>query len=358
MTDVYQQLAEKLDRMPNGFPSTANGVELKILRKIFSPEEAEMALKIRPIPETAQSIAQRLVKPVDEMQTILDTMVQKGQIGSAKMFGNQVYMAVPFVVGIYEFQVNRIDKELSDLFEDYSPALLGTLGTYAPALMRVVPINVELKAQQTVLAYEDVKKMLGQAKAIQVHDCICVKERATQGHRCKHPVERCFAFSNHDGAFDKYSYGRLISNREALDIMAQCEQDGLVHSTYNVQNGQMFVCNCCSCCCGIIRGMKEFNAPYLMAKSNFVARIDQDKCAVCGVCKDERCPMEAIAEKDGLYEVQPERCIGCGVCTPTCPSEAIELHRKPESEQGLPPENVIDWYGKRAASRGIKIMID
>jgi Na+-translocating ferredoxin:NAD+ oxidoreductase subunit B len=358
MSDVYAQLAKKLDQLPNGFPSTSSGVEIKILRKIFSPDEAEMALKIRPIPETADSIAQRLGKSVDEMQAILDDMVNKGQIGSSKMFDSQLYMAVPFVVGIYEFQLPRIDKELSDLFEEYAPSLLGTLGNYAPALMRVVPINVDLKGQQTVLVYEDVKKMLAKAKAIQVVDCICVKERATQGHECKHPVERCFAFSNHEGAFDKYKKGRLISKEEALEIMEKCEQQGLVHSTYNVQKGQMFVCNCCSCCCGIIRGMKDFNAPFLMAKSNFAAQIDPDKCVSCGVCKDERCPMEAIVEQEGLYEVQPERCIGCGVCTPTCPSEAIALVRKPESEQDLPPETVIDWYGKRAASRGIKIAID
>ncbi len=358
MTDVYSQLAHKLHQMPNGFPPSPSGAELKILRKIFSPEEAEMALKIRPIPETAEAIAERLGKPAEAIQTALDTMVRKGQIGSAKMFGNQVYMAVPFVVGIFEFQLPRLDKELADLMEEYAPSLMQTLGKHAPALMRVVPINVNLKARQTVLTYEDVKDMFEKAKAIQVVDCICAKERGLLGHTCTHTSERCFAFSNHEGAFDKYRTGRLVSKEEALQIMQKCEQEGLVHSTYNVQKGQMFVCNCCSCCCGILRGMKEFNAPYLLAKSNFVASIDQDKCTSCGICADERCPMEAIVSTDGLYKVQPERCIGCGVCTPTCDAEAMTLTRRPESEVDAPPQNVIDWYGKRAESRGIKIMID
>ena len=70
MTDVYQRLAKKLDELPNGFPSTESGVELKILRKIFTPEEAEMTLKMRPIPETVEAIAERLGKSVDEMQAI------------------------------------------------------------------------------------------------------------------------------------------------------------------------------------------------------------------------------------------------------------------------------------------------
>ena len=56
MKDVYKDLAQKLDGLPQGYPATESGVELKILQKIYSPEEAEMALKIRPIPETAEVI--------------------------------------------------------------------------------------------------------------------------------------------------------------------------------------------------------------------------------------------------------------------------------------------------------------
>ena len=118
MSDVYKQLAAKLDSLPNGFPATESGVEIKILKKIFSPEDAEIALKIRPIPETAAAIAERLGKPVEEMEVILDNMVKKGQIGSTRMQGQQVFMLFPFVFGIYEFQQPRIDKELAELVED------------------------------------------------------------------------------------------------------------------------------------------------------------------------------------------------------------------------------------------------
>ena len=68
MVNVYTRLAKKLDELPNGFPATESGVELKLLKKIFEPEEAEMALKIKPIPETAETIAKRLEKPLDEMK--------------------------------------------------------------------------------------------------------------------------------------------------------------------------------------------------------------------------------------------------------------------------------------------------
>ena len=130
------------------------------------------------------------------------------------------------------------------------------------------------------------------------------------------------------------------------------------HYASNTEARQAFVCNCCSCCCGIMRGIKEFNAPYILAKSYFVSSIDQESCSACGVCADERCPMDAIVEENGSYNVLAERCIGCGACVSSCPTESITLERKPESEHDTPPKNLIEWGFQRAASRGIEIRID
>jgi len=358
MTDVYERLAKKLDDLPNGFPATESGVELKILKKIFSPEDAEMALKLRPIPETAEVIAERLGKPVDEMEAILDSMVKKGQIGSAKMKGQQVYIFFPFIFGIFEFQLNRMDKEFAELMREYSPHLITTVGAYAPPIMRVVPVNVQVDAQHTILPYEDLRQMFEKAKSFQVMDCICKKEQALLGKPCKHSLEVCLAFANNEDAFDKYPSGRIISREEALEVIKKADEEGLVHATFNVQSGQMFVCNCCTCCCGMLVGVKRFNAPHLMAKSNFVSIIDQDTCAACGTCAEERCPMEAIVQQDGTYMVQPDRCIGCGVCVSTCPTESITLIRKPETDQTQPPAHLFDWYFKRAENRGVRIMVE
>lgn len=358
MTEVYKRLAQKLDELPNGYPSTESGVELKILEKIFTPDEAEMALKMRPMPETAEAIAERLDIPLPEMQKILDNMVEKGQIGSFKMFGQQMYMFFPFVIGIYEFQLHRMDKELTELFEEYAPLLVGTVGAYEPAVARVVPISTEIKQDLHVHRYEDMRRMIEEANSFMVQECICRKERALEGHRCNYTLELCLAFSNEEKAFEKYGRGRVISQDEALQVMAKAEEEGCVHCTYNVEEGQVFVCNCCPCCCGILRGVRDFKAPHLLAKSNFYASIDTESCAACGVCADERCPMAAIVEDDGVYTVVTERCIGCGACIPTCPTESISLVRKPESEQDPPPGNLIEWNAKRAANRGIEIKID
>jgi Na+-translocating ferredoxin:NAD+ oxidoreductase subunit B len=358
MDDVYRLLAKRLDQLPNGFPATQTGVELRILQKIFAPEEAEMALKMKPIPETTEAISERLGVDASAMQTILDTMVGKGQIASTKMYGNQVYMMVPFIFGIYEFQLNRLDKELADLVAEYAPRLMGVLGGFEPALSRVVPVNAQIQGKHEVQRYEDVRAVLEKAKSFQLMECICRKERALHGRPCKHPTEVCLGLSNHEDAFSRYPMGKVISREDALRVVALAEEHGLVHTTYNVQSGQIFMCNCCSCCCGILRGMKYFKAPHLIAGSNFRASIDPRTCQACGVCADERCPMGAIVKTESAYQVLPERCIGCGVCASTCPTESISLARKPESEQEEPPLDLPEWFAKKADNRGIKIVKD
>ena len=352
--DVYRKLAEKLDELPNGFPATDNGVEIEILKKIFTPDDAEMALKIRPVPETVEAIAQRLGKPVPEMRVILDEMAGKGQIGCFKFFGQQVYMFFPFAIGIYEFQLNRLDKQFVDLFEKYAPTFLTGLGGFKPAYTRVIPVNAKIDPQLQVHLYEDLHRIIDQSKSFRVQDCICRKERALQGRACKHKVESCLAISPEEGAFDYFSLaGRIISKEEAFRVLSEAEKEGLVHCSWNVQQGHRFVCNCCPCSCGILRAVKEFKAPYILAKSNFVAQIDKQGCSLCGICKDERCPMEAIVEEDGSYKVLSDRCIGCGVCTITCPTESITMRARPERME--PVADLLEWNAKRAASRGIEL---
>ena len=353
MTEVYELLAKKLDELPHGFPSTESGVEIKILKKIFSPEEAEMALKIRPLPEPAAAIAQRLGKPLDEMQAILDSMVRQGQIGSLAANGMQTYALFPFIIGIWEFQMNRLDKELAELFHEYYPHLGEVLAKFAPSVTRVLPIQAQIKAEQTVLPYEDIRQMFEQSKSFQLMNCICRKESALLGKPCKHETEVCMGFSRYEGAFDRYPLGRIITKEEALNVLTKAEEDGLVHLTYNLKSDSFFVCNCCSCCCLVLKAVKDYNLPHMLAKSHYLASIDQESCAACGTCADERCPMEAIVQDNGGYKVQPQRCIGCGVCTNTCPTESITLVHRPESEREQPAENIFDWCIRSGGSSSL-----
>jgi Na+-translocating ferredoxin:NAD+ oxidoreductase subunit B len=352
VADVYKQLANKLDKLPNGFPATPSGVELRILKKIFPAEDARNALKLEPFPQTAERIAKRFRKPVDVTRSMLDRMAVQGQIGSFKMDGVQKYALLSFVVGIYEFQLNRLDKELADLFEEYMPRFSQSLGGYKPALARVIPVNVAIDSKLEILAYEDMRKMIEESKSFALRECICRKEKALEGHPCSHTMETCLGFSKEEGAYDYFNYaGRVITKQEALQVLEQTEKEGLVHATFNIRENQGFVCNCCSCCCGFLRGMNEFHAPYTLARSNLVASINRESCNDCGICAEERCPMQAIEASGGFHSVSVTRCIGCGVCSLACPTDSIKLVRRPTEEQDIPPKNIVHWSVERLASR-------
>ncbi len=203
--DVYKRLANKLDELPEGFPASKSGVELKILRKIYLPEEAEMALKLTADPETAQSIAERLDKPLEEMRAILDGIVRKGQIGSLKIAGQQVYKFIPFLIGIIELQRGeRLTKELTELFEEYGPIIRKSLGGHKPHLTRVIPINAPVQADLQVLQREDIRQLIQQAKSFRVQECFCRVEKALLGKSCKHPLKTCVNYSMEEGAYDYF----------------------------------------------------------------------------------------------------------------------------------------------------------
>jgi len=351
MTDVYRRLAAKLDSLPHGFPATQDGVELAILRRIFSPEDAAMALKLKPLPETAATVARRLRLPVEMTRSTLNRMAERGQISTFRQRGRQYYALAPFIVGIYEFQLGHMDREMAELFEAYAPTLLRVLGGSAPAVARVIPVNRRIDLTATVLPYDDLRAELERCRSFRVADCICRTERALLGSPCSHPTETCMTFARSASAYEGLpEWGRPISQQEALDLLDRVEEEGLVHCTYNFQEQPFFVCNCCSCCCGFLRGVNDFGAPHLLARSNYLAAVDADACVQCGDCI-ERCPMGAIGEGDSTFEVTAERCIGCGVCAVACPSEAISLVPRPSEEALTPPKTLVHWYLSRADHR-------
>ncbi len=352
MSDVYRRLAKRLDGLPNGFPPTSSGVELKILRKIFTEEEAEWALRLKPIPETAATVARRLKLPVASVRQTLDGMAARGQIAAFRMKNVVHYALVPFVIGIYEFQLDRLDRELAELFEEYAPTFLQTLGGAAPALARVVPVNLRLEARASVLPYEDLRAMMEACHSFRVADCLCRKEKSLLGQPCSHPSETCLSFAKDENAYQGTpSWGRVISREEALAVLDLAEREGLVHCTYNFQKDPFFVCNCCSCCCGFLRGVKEFGAPYVLARASVAAAIAPESCTACGACADGRCPMAAIVADGEGYRVEAERCIGCGLCAVVCPADAIALRPRPPAAQPRTPRTIVDWNVERMTKR-------
>ena len=154
------------------------------------------------------------------------------------------------------------------------------------------------------------------------------------------------------GVFDNYHWGRPISKEDAYEVLRISEEAGLVHQTFNVESGHFFICNCCGCCCGVLRAINELGITSA-TNSHFYAEINPDNCTACGICADERCQVNAIEEGEDTYQVIREKCIGCGLCVSTCPSEAIRLLRKQPEERIPPARDEQDWNEERGRQRGV-----
>ncbi len=311
--DPYRQLADRLNALPNGFPPTPDGAELRLLAKLYTPEEAALAAKLRLTRETPQQIGERVGGDPAALRKQLKSMAGRGLITAGRATGGLGFGLLPFVVGIYDAQVNTMDAELARLFEEYYRQSFGQSLRLEPPVHRVVPVGESVRQGLETRPFENVVTILAASKAWGVGDCICRKQQALIGKPCGHPVDVCMAFSDTPGAFDGSKDMRALTQAEALATLRRAAEAGLVHSVTNSQKGVWYVCNCCTCGCAVLRGMSELGMASVIAPSGFVCEVDEEKCVACGLCV-ERCQFGAL-DVGATAHVDVRRCAGCGVCT-------------------------------------------
>jgi len=349
----YKLFAERLDALPNGYPATDDGAELRVLAKLFSPEEALLASKLRITMETPSEIADRTGGDFGELRKMLKSMAKRGLIKAGKGEHSLVYGLMPFVVGIYEMQVGSIDHEFAELFEDYYQKAFNQAVSIRPHFHRVLPVNETIRKDMDIFPYENAADVIDQLKAWGVVDCICRKQKALIGDPCEHPLDVCMIMSNNPGAFDHNASIRSLTKDEAMATLHRAAEAGLVHCVSNSQEGIWYICNCCTCSCGILRGISDFGIANVVANSAFVNQVDEQVCVPCAFCVDA-CQFDAITVDD-VAIVDEYKCVGCGVCVLTCPEGALVLVRRPEMEIKVPSLTEEDWLERRAMERGLDI---
>lgn len=340
-TDVYQRLRDHYHQHPMGFPATDSEVELRILERLFSEEEADMALSLKPRPETAEALAERLDKNPERLVSLLERMAEKGQILSLGKKGNRSYLLVPYVPGVWEFQVNSLDKELAEECEAYYAFQAKDMYSLATPPVRVVTVEKHIPVALKVYPFEVASQIIRDSKKIALADCICRKQSKLLGKDCQRPHESvCMYLSSLAEYFIERGLGREISVEDALKTIEMGEQAGLVRTAWlNVQKGPTSLCQCCSCCCHALRAVYELEMPNAAARSNFVPKIDVDLCTGCESCVD-LCPMDSLTLDSNDKAVRnPARCIGCGLCVSACAEGSITLERVDEEQAAVPPES-------------------
>jgi len=350
-SQVYYDLREQLDQYCVGFPAAESGVEMKILEKLFTEEEARMFLNLSMMLETPEAVAQRLGRDPNAVASLLERMADKGLIFRLKKGVSAKYGAVPFVIGSWDYQIKHINKEFALLFDEYFHETFRKQAIAQAPPLRTVPVNKSIDYSWPVAPYEDIREILKSKDRISVAKCICRTSQGLLDKGCEKPLEVCFQFGNHAQYYVDRGVGRFITQEEALGIINACEEAGLVPQPFVAQE-VAGMCNCCGDCCEILRSIKTNPRPAEKVFTNYYAAVDRDVCSACETCED-RCQMEAIKlGADGVAEVDLDRCIGCGLCTTTCPDKAVTLRRKPESDCQAPPVSGQEYLMQLASSRG------
>lgn len=351
---IFESLADALDGLPNGFPRAASRVEIEVLKMMFTPEEARIAAALSEEFEPASAAAGRLGQADKEVEARLRLMSRKGLTLSKIQDGTRLFRLNQFIVGGYEAVMARLEGEeayrFAHLIEEYWTSTRGLAGimTPGPALHRVLPSRDALKSEW-ILPYDDVAALLGDARSFVLSDCICRKQQDLLGDRkCSFPRRACLSFSPVERPVDQDS----VTLEEALAFLKEAEEIGLVHTVSNVAAGINYVCNCCGCCCGILRSILEFGLGDSVAHANYSCSIDDEICAGCGICID-RCQVRAVSLEGSVAAVDKDRCIGCGLCVTTCATGAARLGLKPAGEIVDPPADLGVWSRLRRANRGI-----
>ncbi len=300
--------------------------ESPLIRKIFETlvkdDEARVLLAAAP-PATVETLAQETGFSWGAIKTMTESLFKRGLLFITKKGEQMKYYRVKNIPQMHDATALTpgISREVLDLWKVYMQKEWPEYGRkivdlISSPFVRVIPVNESTRPESRILAYEDVAKIIENAKTLSVTKCSC---RVIDG-ACGKPLEVCIQVDRAAEYNLERGTGRALSKGEAIEIVRMSEKEGLVHVVDNRQVVGHVICNCCKdCCLNWAAGPKKWVAP-----SRFEAVADPDLCTGCETCL-ERCFFDAIAVRDNLAVVDAGKCMGCGVCTVSCPTEALRL---------------------------------
>ncbi len=345
--DVYQRLAEHLNNLGMGYP--VRDTLLEILRENLEPSEAEIALALPTgvIPLSPVSIAEigsRIAIPLDELETALDRLAEKGALfvgetptgakGYALLHVGFGFPQTFFWKGEDTPHARKMALMVGKYFNRQvtSEAYGGKTKAY-----RYIPVGKSIKSDlQAVFPVQLMEQVIGNARRVAVAHCPCRISYRLVGRGCDHPTEVCMKFDElADFVIDR-GLARELTKEEALDVIRLTEEAGLVHFVDNAEGEIKHNCNCCGCACWNVGNIRRRKIPRdsIMA-TYFMRETNSAECTGCGECASV-CPVDAAHMEDGTLVIDRDWCIGCGVCATACPTDAVVLTVR-EDKIGAPP---------------------
>jgi Na+-translocating ferredoxin:NAD+ oxidoreductase RNF subunit RnfB len=351
---IYRILRKHLDTLPVGYPRTLTGVEIRLLKQMFTPEQAQLALglsyRFRSPDEILTALHTMKIHAFDDtLHADLRTMASNGTVLYREQENS--FSLMPFIVGLFELQINRLSKNLVRDTVSYMKQGFGLEFISTPVRQtRIIPVQESIVSPHRVASYDEVFSLIeNSGDPIAVAPCICRAAADISGNPCIVTQRRdlCMAFRDYARTYIREGWGRVITKNEAFEIARKNMADGLVMQPSGEKEPQ-FLCACCGDCCGILAIIKSLPRPADFVASNYSAEIDKEKCTGCSLCV-KKCQMNAIHVQDRKAIIRDGACIGCGVCVPRCPKAAIRMNQK--DCEFVPPDTTESMLDAIAASR-------
>lgn len=341
---AYQQLAERLNKFPQGAPPSE--LLYRILSILFSEREARLVSQLPLRPFSAAKAARIWGVPENRAQRTLEQLTDRAILVDLEQEGGTLYFLPPPMAGFFEFSMMRVrsdidQKELARLFFEYinvKKEFIEELFAQGETKVGRVFVNeTALPAELTtrVLDYERASEVIRTASDLAAGLCYCRHKMSLLERSCSAPPDNCMTLNKVARSLIKNGSARRIDVAEGLDLLQQARDQNLVQCGDNVQNQVNFICHCCSCCCEAMLALRSLSIPHRQYSSNFIAVFSGASCTGCGNCL-KYCPIEAVKLVPGdagigqRPEVDREICLGCGVCAANCRPGALRLAERPE----------------------------
>jgi formate hydrogenlyase subunit 6/NADH:ubiquinone oxidoreductase subunit I len=343
----YSRLVDRLNRYPQGAPPSE--LLFKILKMLFSEQEAELVSLLPIKPFTAKKASRVWQMDLASAQKVLDALASRAILVDLDQNGESVYALPPPMAGFFEFSLMRVrndlnQKVLSELFYQYlnveedfirnlftrGETQLGRTFVHEPALSNQNALHV--------LDYELATKVIKNAAYIAIGFCYCRHKMHHVGRACDAPMEICTTLNNTAASLIKHGFARRVDVAEGLDILQSAHERGLVQFGENVREEVNFICNCCGCCCEAMLAARRFAIFNPVHTTNFIPEINKKNCIGCGKCVNI-CPVEAMTlassndpnkPKMKQAKLNEDLCLGCGICIRACTKDNISLKSRPK----------------------------
>lgn len=316
--------------MQLGFPDSDT---IGRIFELLYPDDDSLKLASA-LPGTVEEIAERTGFSSEKVRKIADKLMSRGAL-SHPMNKPEWLRLYPVFIELRDACVIAWRDAPQELFELWDkiiynevPKLVPLLkGSNITPLVRVVPIERTVESQSKVLDIDSARKIFKEAELVTAVPCACRTQsrRVGKDKGCRAPadVHLCMQINGFAKPLLDKGIAKPITNEEALKRIGIAEDAGLVHVVRNNYKKDMFMCNCCPCCCVGLNYINNLDFQGAYAPSRFRVKLDAGACTGCGICED-RCSFKAI-KVGNIAEIITDRCFGCGNCVITCPEKALSL---------------------------------